>query len=260
MGFLESVGMLAILFALLIFYLKYLSSKEHPTVKLRNIEDEESKEYFKTDNPLQDTRVKEINTIKDRITSDFGHLPEEVEFSLLIPFSNKCHKIIHKHDIRSFESNTQISSRQRDKELKNTLKDPLEFWRAMEGYYKNQKYKEIQAIEEVKRKEYYVKYGELVFEVFDIYTYRVKSEIIENIKSKLDSNYTKANELFDIMQKYWLIEELIDNNGEPLEDLFEINAILSHGNYESKIKITRVEWLKRNNKVLIDNIYDYVGG
>lgn len=88
MGFLESVGMLAIIAVLFILYIRHISTRDSTPIKPSNIREPEIK---KTPQPSENgiSYQQKVEAIKKRIIDRYGTLPESVPFNVIKEYSTK---------------------------------------------------------------------------------------------------------------------------------------------------------------------------
>lgn len=128
----------------------------------------------------------------------------------------------------------------------------MEYWSSVESYYIHLAVEREQKLFEKKRNELIIKYNETIFAVFNGDQYLQKSEIYSRLKSFINNDENKANEIIDLWEEYRLINAHYTNmrNYEDDEHDYEISTVVEYPIFDSEFKITRKEWLEKNNKKL----------
>jgi hypothetical protein len=236
MGFLESAGMLSIIAILVMVTLYHLSSRDHNIAKPREVDIKE------------DSINEKILNIKERIREKHGDFSVDIEIIELSRFSPKCENYLMKRNRPIYDGANGFYDSTSRREITAILRDPLEYWTAMEKYYWN-----IEGIKKRKKFErekieLYIKYNEVVFSIFDTNRYLTKEEIISNIISVLKVENSDAEKLMNLWEEYLLVfqpNNYEDYYDKEMKELYSIFPILECGDYESDFKVTRKDWLLR---------------
>ncbi len=253
MEFLESVGMLAILGVVVVLIIQYLNSQGHETVRPENVKGRMNLESSKNNNLIYSSREnEEIGLIKERIKEKHPRIPDKIEYKALIQHSNKCQELIWARNRAVADQIPCMSIEALHREFRKVLKEPLEYWSALEKYYKKIDYENLQKVFRKIQTEYYIKYCEVAFSVFDTLIYLSKENIISRIKRKLKITKINAEGIFEIWKEYQLIDQSYNSDENKMIDQYKLNYFLENGQYESSVKISRKEWLDRNNKKLVE--------
>lgn len=242
-------------------FIKYLSSKEHRSIKVDDVRLSSKTNNQQNINSREtDDITEKIETIKAAIKKRHGNIPDEIDDRDLIRNSSKCQKIIDEYNKGYFNGTNGFTRSELDKKIKIALQDPLEFWSAMRNYYIHIEAKEDADKFQKIQTEYNIKYNEIAFSVFDTRTYLSKEEIIVRIQKQLKVTIITAEEIFATWIKYSLIDYGWDSDvdGDRISDFYKLNILFELGAYESNVKIIREDWLKKNNKQLVDNREDFI--
>jgi hypothetical protein len=254
MGFLESVGMLAILGVVLMLIIYFIESQGHETIKPRNVmsrmnlEKQKKAELVKTDKIYE-----QIETIKSNLKEKYGEIPEKIEYKKLVEYSRKCLTLQVNWELAISRGNNKMSFNALQREFRNILSDPLEFWTAMDEYYKILNGKKLGEQFKREQNEFYNKYDQVIFAVFDTNRYLFEEEIILKIQSQLKIEKQNAEELFNKWETYNLLVPDFNYLEEFDKYRYEVGSFFTDELYESTFNIERENWLKKNNKKLIDN-------
>lgn len=254
MNFFESVGIMVLLFVLLLVTLNHLSNRDHKTARPYMIKKLDPMEISrKEENKKAESRNEEIEYIKNRIREKYGKSQVNIEIITLSRFSKKCEAYIRNRGRPTYDGLNGFYDSTSRRNITAILKDPLEYWTSVENYYAYIEMKKLLATRKAKQNEYFIKYCEIVFSVFDTNEYLSKNEIVERIHRQLAIEKANAEEVFNLWGEYSLIMHKLSGYDNIEEEIFEISFYLLYGKYDSEIKITRKEWLEKNNKKLIDN-------
>jgi len=128
MGFLASVGMLAIIFLIIYLGLKYASNKDDKSINTKHVDSNIAEDR---DNWYEQQLIKHT---KSRYYEKYGDLPEKFDYRILYNFSDKCREIEDEFSKDRKTSNITVSRGPYEKRMKKALSDPFEFWSSMHNY------------------------------------------------------------------------------------------------------------------------------
>jgi hypothetical protein len=247
MGFLESVGILAIIGFVFYLFLLYLDSKGHKTVTPANYQRRPVNDNIAA-NRNEEFANGKIDNIRNWLREKHYDIPEKMEYRSLIKFSSKCQKLILARNADVISGKSAISINDLNKKFQIILKDPLEYWIAVKGYYTHVESERKQEKWIKERNELCIKYNELIFSVFDSNDCLTKQEIVFRLCKLFNNELENAEQIFEIWREHLLIYQKYDFIKQMQIDLYTIDPILEWGEYDSATKITRKDWLSKHKK------------
>lgn len=247
MGFLASVGMLAIICLVIYLGLRYASNQDSIPVKTND-----------RNNQLY------IEKIKSKYLKIYRSLPDRINYKILMPYSEKCRDILNEHSRLSKTS--ELPPAYPYRKLKKALRDPYEFWTSLDRYLDKVELDAKIEVERRKEQEISMRYSEFVYSVFSPNKYCSSNEIHLKIHNTFNYDLTRSLELIDTWVENRLLRRIGDSdfitfiekiNDNGYDVIYEISNDFIIRFIESDSITSYYEWLNSNGLKLVDNWKEY---